>query len=265
MNIDRESPIPLYYQLKQDLFKQIKNNELEKGDRLLSEEELISKYELSRFTVRQALQELENEGWVERKRGKGTFISEPKISLSVAWQLLGFSEDMRRKGHKIESKIVEQKVKEADKEIAKSLKIEKGVPVLFINRLRYVDGEPFVIDHIYLRMDLMPGIEEIDMTNQSLFHIFEKKYEIKITNGIRTLKIALADNQIAAALELKQKEPLFLLTDLIISEGNLPIHMSDTYIAEKNSEFIFNLVRPDNINELENINITSSTYPAKKE
>ena len=81
-SIERESPIPLYYQLKQLLVERIKHNELQPGDIFPTEEQLQKKYQLSRTTVRQALKELEIEGLISRHRGRGTFVSRPKISHS---------------------------------------------------------------------------------------------------------------------------------------------------------------------------------------
>lgn len=229
-----------------------------------SEDEIIKTYTLSRFTVRQALHELESEGWVKRVQGKGTFVSEHRIPLSVAWYLLGFSEDMRRKGHKVESRIIEQKTRIPEDVVADILRIDKGTPVLFIKRLRLIDAEPFLVDFINVRIDLCPGIESIDLENKSLFNIFENKYNLRIARGIRTLKIKLADRHVASLLELKPNVPLFQLVDLLYTEKNIPIHFANTFINEIKSEFVFELIRPRNIEKIRNINIDVSTFPHKR-
>jgi GntR family transcriptional regulator len=261
LRIDRGSPIPLYYQLEQQLLERIKKRELRIGSRLPSEEELIAQSGLSRFTVRQALQELEKEGWVSRIRGKGTFVSEGKVPLSVAWQLLGFTEDMRRKGHRVESRIIENRLARATLESAAALKIKPHSNVVFVKRLRFLDGEPYLVDFVWVRSDLCPGMEAIDLTDQSLSRTLETRFGIRVHHARRTLSIARAKAPLARLLGVRPATPLFLLTDLGFTKDEAPIQFAKTYINEKKSEFVFDLYRQEQIDIKEKVKIDHSANP----
>ena len=261
IRINRSSPIPLYYQLKQVLLESIKSSDLKSGYRLPSEEELIDESGLSRFTVRQALQELEREGWITRIRGKGTFVTESKVPLSVAWQLLGFTEDMKRKGHKVESQVMENRLTPASPEIAEALQIKLESPVVFIKRVRLVDGQPYLVDMVHVRSDKCPGMENIDMTNRSLFEVLESEFQLRMFHAKRSLSIDTAKAWIARALEVKPGTPLFLLKDLAFTEDEEPIQYAETYINESKSEFVFDLYRSSELDESERVTVDQSTHP----
>jgi GntR family transcriptional regulator len=261
MRINRSSPIPLYYQLKQHLLGMIKDKALTQGCRLPSEEELIEESGLSRFTVRQALQELEREGLITRIRGKGTFVTESKVPLSVAWQLLGFTEDMKRKGHRVESRVMENRLIPASLETAEALQIKPKAPVVFIKRVRLVDGQPCLVDMVNVRSDKCPGMEEIDMTDRSLFDVLESEYQLRMVHAKRSLSIKLAAAWIAEALEIKQGTPLFLLKDLAFAENGEPIQCAETFINEGKSEFVFDLYRSKELDKSEKVTVEQTTHP----
>jgi GntR family transcriptional regulator len=103
VRIDPNSPIPLYFQLKQHILRLLESAQIETGSKLPSEKDFASQSGLSRFTVRQALDELQREGWLEKHQGRGTFAAKPTVPLDVAWKLIGFMEDMTRKGYKVTS------------------------------------------------------------------------------------------------------------------------------------------------------------------
>jgi len=261
MRINRSSPVPLYYQLKQHLLAMIKSGELQLGGRVPSEEELIDRTGLSRFTVRQALQELEREGWITRIRGKGTFVTEARVPLSVAWQLLGFTEDMKRKGHKVQSRILENSLVPAPPEAAQALELKAEKPVVFIKRLRLLDEQPYLVDMIHVRSDLCPGLEDVDMTDKSLFATLEECYGLRIRHARRSLSIERAASWAAKILEVRPGTPLFLLKDLGYTEDEQPVQFARTLINEKKSEFVFDLYRTDDMQKADKVTVDQSTHP----
>ncbi|MCC7354202.1 MAG: GntR family transcriptional regulator [Anaerolineae bacterium] len=243
IKIVRSNPLPLYAQLRQSILELIETNHLSPGCQLPPEEELVAMTGLSRFTVRQALDELEKEGRVKRVHGKGTFVSEPKVGLSVAYKLLGFSEDMTRKGHHVRSRVLEMGLSPAPDDVAQALTISSGSPVVRLKRLRTLDGEPFMIDMINVRADLCPGLEAVDFTDESLFHILEDHYGLRIARARRTLHIVVADPESASLLGVSKGSPLHLLTDLAFIENGEPVEFAYTLVHAGRSEFTFDLVR----------------------
>lgn len=243
IKITRSNPLPLYAQLRQSILEMIETNHLGPGCQLPPEEELVAMTGLSRFTVRQALEELEKEGRVKRIHGKGTFVSEPKVPLSVAYKLLGFSEDMTRKGHRVGSQVLEIGLCPAADDVAHALAIAPESPIVRLKRLRILDGEPFMIDTIHVRLDLCPGLEMVDFTDESLFHILEDHYGLRIVRAQRTLRIVIAEPWAASLLGVSKGSPLHLLTDLAFVESGEPVEFAHTLVHAGRSEFVFDLVR----------------------
>ena len=119
-SMNRESPIPLYYQLKEIIKRRIKSGELLPNDILEPEEEMCKKYNISRNTVRKAISELEHEGLVYKIQGRGTFIKSPKISHRFV-TVVSFTEELLARGIRPSSKLLGLEVKKANEEIAKKL------------------------------------------------------------------------------------------------------------------------------------------------
>lgn len=246
MRVDRNTPIPLYYQLQQHFLEKINSRELSAGDRLPSEEEVIEASGLSRFTVRQAFQALERDGYVERIRGKGTFVREPRVPMSVAWRLLGFSEDMRRKGHTIESRVVGQKlIPCAIESAAEHLGMSADSMVLHIVRERRVDGVPMIHDSVIIRPDLCPGLETTSLDGKSLTGVLAEKYKIVVSRAHRTLNIVHAQPDVAEFFAMDPDDGIFMLTDLTFDPTDQPVYFARTAINPRRSEFIFDLTRDE--------------------
>jgi GntR family transcriptional regulator len=244
VKIDRNTPIPLYYQLKQHFLGQITSGELVVGDRLPSEEEVIEQSGLSRFTVRQAFQALEREGLVERTRGKGTFVRAPRVQLSVAWQLIGFSDDMRQKGHKVTSEVIGLSVQPCTVEdAAKHLGLALDALVVHMDRTRKVDSFPLVFDSVSVRADMFEGLEEMDLTDASLFHVLEDHYSVSVIRAHRSLSIGKAEPVVAEFFGVEPESPVFILTDLAFAEDDVPIFFARTAINQRRSQFEFELFR----------------------
>ena len=264
MKIDTNSPIPLYFQLKQELLRMLEDNQIETGSRLPSEKELAAEAGLSRFTVRQALDELQREGWLEKQQGRGTFASKPKVPLSIAFRLVGFSEDMSRKGYRVSSRVIDSRLVTPSKEVAKALALRPGKPAIFIQRLRGVNGQPFLVDNVYVSPDLCPGLESIDLTDASLIRVMETRYRRPIVRAHRTLTIATAEAWVAKLLGVARGSSLYRLTDLMHIASGEPIQYAHTLITEDRCEFVFDLVKSAGARKDSPLTFNNSTNPTPK-
>ncbi|SKC85761.1 GntR family transcriptional regulator [Maledivibacter halophilus] len=150
--IDKNSPIPLYYQVKEDIVKKIKNKELKVNDRIGSENELVKTYNVSLITIRKALAELVNEGYLYRIQGKGTYVAERKVNRVL--NIMSFTEETREKGFKPEIKVLELKIVE-DEAIAEKLNIHKAQSIIKIKRLRLADDIPVALQTSYISQALI--------------------------------------------------------------------------------------------------------------
>ena len=141
--LDKNGFIPLYYQIQRALMEKIHSRELSEGDPLASEEELARAYRVSRMTARQALHGLKTSGYAVSQKGRGTFVTRPKLEKSIM-HLMGFTEDMKQRGMVPSSKLMEQSVVHATDDVAEKLKVRGGrachAAAAFASRRRYPDG-----------------------------------------------------------------------------------------------------------------------------
>ncbi|MEP0073471.1 MAG: UTRA domain-containing protein, partial [Marinomonas sp.] len=140
-----------------------------------SERELGEQFKVSRVTVRQALQHLEAEGVIYRQNRRGWFVTPPAVIYDPA-KHLSFNLYVSKQGYTPHTDKLMQQVEPANKEIAQLMSIEKGAPILFLHRRRYIDRRPVLIEKMYINIDLLPGIENEDLT-QSLSQLLLNKYQ----------------------------------------------------------------------------------------
>ena len=251
--IDFDSHIPYYIQLIEALKEKISLGEWKVGDQLPSEPELCEIYGVSRTVVRQALREIELESLITRRKGKGTFIAEPKISESLAQKLTGFYQDMVERGLEPVTKVLHHEIVPANKKIADYLEIEPSTLVYEITRLRYVNEEPILLVTTYLPYELCPQLRDIDISDRSLYAFLEEECSIFISYGRRFIEAVLANETESRLLEIDIGAPLILLNSVSYLEDGTPIEYYHALHRGDRSRFEVELVRvreQDTINEI---------------
>lgn len=241
--IDFNSNIPYYIQLIDVLKGQINSGGWQIGDQIPSEPDLCETYGVSRTVVRQALRELELEGLIIRRKGKGTFVAKPKISESLAQKLTGFYQDMVERGHQPVSQVLCQEVVPAGEKVASYLDIEPGTRVIDIKRVRSVNDEPIVLVTSYLPYELCPRLAETDLTNQSLYAFLENECGIMIAYGRRSIEAVAAKKDEAKLLHIAVGAPLILLDSVSYLEDDTPIEYYHAVHRGDRSRFEVELVR----------------------
>jgi GntR family transcriptional regulator len=218
--IDRSSPVPYHHQLKELLRDEIESGRWPAGERIPSEPELCRSLDVSRTVVRQALGALENERMLRRRKGLGTFVAEPKIRGRLVQTLTGFHDDMLAQGRTPRTVVLRQAVTRAGRKIGDRLGIPSDAPVVVIERVRLVDGEPIVFVTTYLPADLVPGLERIDLTDSSLYQTLATRFDLHIHHGRRSLESIRADDEVAARLHVEAGEPvLFIRSVTYLGDG----------------------------------------------
>ncbi len=175
-NLNKYSHVPLYEQLVDKLAMQIRRGELRPGDRVPSERELAETLNVSRTTARLAIEELVTKGLVYREQGRGTFVAVPARHSLIGFA--SFSEDLMARGLKPGSRILVQELINGDEPIHRSLQLAKDEKVLRLVRLRLADGKPVAIQSSYLPAKIVPGLEDRDLADRSLFAILRQEYYI---------------------------------------------------------------------------------------
>ncbi|WP_420645076.1 GntR family transcriptional regulator [Candidatus Leptofilum sp.] len=241
--IDRTSYIPFYAQVQDALKEYIQHGDAQPGDQLPSEPDLCALFDVSRTVIRQALTGLENEGLIVRRKGRGTFVAEPKIGESLFQELTGFHHDMSQKGFPPVSQVLKQAVIPANAKVAAALQLDPETPVIQIDRLRYVDDEPIVLVTTYLPHALCPGLIEADLTHRSLYDYLESAYDLEIARGRRMLEAIVASEHVAELLEVNEGAPLISLESVSYLEDGTPLEYYHALHRGDRSMFEVELIR----------------------
>jgi len=241
--IDHSSPLPYYFQLKELLIEEIKKGRLKPGQQIPSEFKLCEQFKVSRTVVRQAISSLVQNGYLSRAKGRGTFVTKPKITENLFQNLTGSYEDMLARGIKLVTRVLEQTKWDADGEILKWLKLEQGEPVIKIKRLRFISSEPIALVTTYIPYKLCPPLLEENLTNQSLYNVLEEKYALRIAHGRRSLEAVSADKKTSALLGVKNGAPLMQLNSISYLEDGRPIEYFSALHRGDRSKFVVSLIR----------------------
>ncbi|MHB1253684.1 MAG: GntR family transcriptional regulator [Candidatus Humimicrobiaceae bacterium] len=226
--INKDSRVPYYYQLKQYIVGEIESGRWKPGQQILPEIKICEIFDISRTVVRQTYQELVNEGYLIKKKAKGTFIAEPKISENLVQSLMGFYEDMTARGFKVKNDIIWHKKIAATPRVAEKLGLETGEEVIVIKRVRRLNDEPIVLDRTYIPYKLCPDLLNEDLTHKSLYSYIEGKYNLKIDRGRRFIEATVASEEEAKLLDVKKGSPLLYIESVSFLDNGVPL---EYYIA----------------------------------
>lgn len=241
--IDRSSPLPLYFQLKHILTHEIASRGLEPGDLLPGDHALCATYDVSRTVVRQALTELEFEGVIERVKGKGTYVAWPKTSERLVQSLTGLFEDVAARGGHLRSEVRTLEVVAADARVAGELQLEPGAPVVLLERLRIVDDQPWALSVSHLPRYMVPGLEDEDLTDQSLYALLERRYGVRLARGHRSVGAIVARKHLSQALGIPVGAAVLELRSLSEDTAGRPVESFIAYHRADRSRFDVDLVR----------------------
>lgn len=209
--LDKSQPIPLYYQVKENLMEKIRNNYFDIGDLIPSESELQQTYMVSRITIRRAIQELVQDGHLYTQQGKGTYVSKPKASQELNL-ISSWAETMMSLGLHPESKITHFTEEPAPVNVCKLLNIPIGEKVYKIERIRYANGEPTCLMTNYLVPAIVPGLIDKGLVGESLYKTLEKSYNIILNRAEEVVEAKAAKPTEASLLQIKRGAPLLYAT-----------------------------------------------------
>lgn len=221
MILKREDPKPLYQQLEEIIREKIESEEWKPNTAIPSENELSKMYGISRMTARSVITQFVREGKLYRVQGKGTFVSEPKITTS-SLSYMGIREQLERMGYQIKTKLLDVKKVPCNERIARKLELPQNTEVYIIERLRYVKDEPLSIHTSYIPAEYCKNLEETDLEGEQLCVILDKEYGLKRKKVIETLESSLATEREAVLLSVKPRFPLLMLEDTIYDANGRP-------------------------------------------
>jgi GntR family transcriptional regulator len=223
--LDRKGFVPLYFQIQCALVEKIQSGELREGDLLTSEWQLARDYHVSRVTAREALHGLKTSGYASSLRGRGTFVAKPKPEKPLT-QLRGFTEEIAERGMVPASRLLEQRIIDAQVELAESLGVQVGTPVMILRRLRLADGVPMAVEKTYISLSHFPGIEQINFGEQSLYQTLREQFSVHIAWAAETIEILPATREESKLLKIPAKTGVLSISRNTISEDRVPIEIT---------------------------------------
>ncbi len=245
--LNPESVVPLYLQLKSHLQTQIEDGVYGKDGRLPSERELAQQYNISRMTARQAIQALMQDGFIDTRVGKGTYVRDQRIDQDLR-HLTSFTEDMQRRGRISGSRVVRVEKMRADADIAAHLQVLPDTQVGLLSRLRLADGEPLAWEICHLNLRLCQDILDThDFSRESLYSVLRDQYGQRLVT---------ARQVIAARMPSREERDLLNITDGI---PVLALHRVTHNDAQQPVEYVQSVYRGDRYQLQATLNLIAPT------
>jgi GntR family transcriptional regulator, N-acetylglucosamine utilization regulator len=240
--VSRHAPIPLYHQVKNAVLRDIEAGHWGPGEQLPTENELIARFHVSKITVRQALRELAQMGYIRREQGRGTFVQHPPLEEGPR-ELTSFTGEMRGHGLAARSLVLEQGTLSAPADVALWLEIDSGAPVFCLRRLRLANGEPMGLQTAYLPTTLVPGIEDLSFADDSLYEVLASRYSLYPAKARETHQAVLVAAEEAALLRVDPGAPALAAERLTSLASGQPLEYVQSIMRGDRYRIVLDLVR----------------------
>ena len=223
--LDKSGFIPLYFQIQRALMEKIHSGELSEGDSLASEEELARVHQVSRMTARQALHGLKTSGYAISRKGRGTFVTRPKLEKNIM-HLQGFTEDMKQRGMVPSSRLLEHTVLKASGSLAKKLQLTPEDSMLRLRRLRLADGIPMAIEESNIPLKFYPGLERTKFEHKSLYAVLREKYGLRVAWADEVIEALPATREESKLLTIPKKASVLSISRIIMTTEDTPVEVA---------------------------------------
>lgn len=221
--LDRNAQSPLWTQFRDALRGLILKGELAIGAKLPTEAELGEQFGISRIVVREALADLVRSGLIYKIKGQGAFVSARERDEDFVSTVLGFSDEMERKGRTVRTQVLVQELRAPSAAETQALALSEGQLVVALKRLRSVDGELSLLVETAIPADLAPGLHRTKLENRSLYDVLRRQYGLRIVRAERWIDAVLPDASTCALLGLAEPEPLLRIESLAYGPTGRPL------------------------------------------
>ena len=219
IKLDKTIPIPLYYQLKKSVLALLEESKLKEGDMLPPESELCVILNVSRPTIRQAFNELMSEGYLSRYKGRGTFVSKPKVEARFLRALETFNSEMRSKNMTPHTEVLALKKIAGAGEASERLNLPIHTPLIYLSRLRSADDNPLVYVETYIPYEKYSRLIDVDFNENSLYDSLESIYKVYITRVRREIEAVNARKSEAELLQISTGKAVSLVKTVAFADG----------------------------------------------
>lgn len=221
LSLDFNSALPLYHQLKGLIKQQIENNAWRLEQMIPSENELAAALDVSPGTVKKALADLVHEGVLTRRQGLGTFVARPDFKRSsIRFFRYGLGTD---RGTLPASQVLSCKVVDPSAGVREVLRLTRGERVIVIKRLRTLEGEPLVLEELFLPRTIFDGFEKRNISHELLYPIYDAEYDTPIIWAEEFLEPRIADREAVEFLGVELGAPLIFIERIAYTSGDRPV------------------------------------------
>jgi len=233
--LKKNDPTPLYRQAMRRILALMEDGTCPIGTALPNETELCEKFGVSRITVRRAVSELAAQGYLEKKQGKGTFVTSPGEAIDLR-EVSSFHEACRRRGSKASTRVIHAKQVTADARDIEDLRLLANQKVIETYRVRCSDNIPVMVEINHFST-AYSYLTECDLGG-SLYNVL-REYGVEPTGAVHDISIAGADAVIAGRLSVPVGTPLLYLEEVIYDQKGRPLHNSRQWI--RGDKFTFRI------------------------
>jgi GntR family transcriptional regulator len=239
--INKNSPVPIYHQLEEYIKQQIENGILMEEAVIPSEREYAERFQISRMTVRQAINILVSEGYLKRQKGRGTFVNKKKVEQELQG-MTSFTEDMLSRGMSPSSTLLSFQIIPADKKTATDLRIEVNNFVYKIKRIRLADSAPMALETAYIPVELVPGLTE-ENSNLSLYQYIEEHLSLSISEATQEIEASIASSHDAETLGINIGDPILLIERISYLQNEVPFELVESTFRADRYRFVHTMKR----------------------
>lgn len=224
--LDKSVPIPLYFQLKGILLDAIKRGDYPVDSMIPTEKELSEMFQISRTTVRQAITEMVQEGWLYRIASKGTFVARLKIKQDFIKRLESFNEQILRTGRKPSTEVLAMHTSEMPKQFRPYFGLNEGGEYVYLYRRRFADDDPIVTLETFLPYNRCAFVMEHDFGRESLYNVLAANDKTRICRVTRVLEAVAANSQDMENLDVRRGKPILFSATIGYNSADEPIEYS---------------------------------------
>ena len=236
---------PKYLVIKNDIINFIEKGEYSEESLVPSERDLMAKYSVSRITVRRALDDLQNAGYLYKVHGKGTFVKGDRHTQNL-FSIVSCTEDIKSMGMMPSRIVINKSIEAASAKKRDKLMLNTNDKVFSLTRIYYADESPVNYTATYLPEKYFKGIEINDFSRNSLYKIIENDYGVKITKALRSIEAVSAPIYISNYLKIEENTPLILFSTItygLVNGREVPIEYFDCYYHTDQFKFYINQTR----------------------
>lgn len=247
--IDRSVPMPLYYQLRQIIKADIDNGKLQPGDMIEPETEVCAALNMSRPTIRQALNSLVADGYIKRVKGKGTYVSQQKLEANFIQKLGSFHLEMLHQGLTPKTQVLSLEIISGQASANEKLNLDISEQLVFLQRICYANEKPIVYMESYLPGNRFASLVNEDLSATPLYVVLQKKYNVSVVHVKRQIEAVNATSAEAEVLDMARNKAISLVRNIAYDENNVPVEYAISKYRGDQNKFTLDMYRDQNEKE----------------